>query len=140
MCIARRTVSGSRLRGPGVSASHGEAHILAHLHAEGESSIAQLHQALEHRRSTLTSILDRLAERKLITRAVDAKDRRSFRIRLTPSGAKAAAAIHRHLAAIEQAAMAGMTPAQMRTFHELITRLAVHAESQARPRRRGTVE
>src|SRR5262252_3107859 len=45
-----------------------EAHILTHLWAEGESTVGQLHGAFGHRRSTLTSILDRLADRGLISR------------------------------------------------------------------------
>src|SRR5579863_3472733 len=111
-------------RCPGVSLNQGEAHILAHLHAEGESTIAQLHQALEHRRSTLTSILDRLTARKLVTRAVDAKDRRSFRIALTPAGARAAARIHNHLESLEREALAGVPAAQLKAFTAIVTRLA----------------
>ena len=111
-------------RCPGVSVNQGEAHILAHLHAEGECTIAQLHAALQHKRSTLTSILDRLAARKLVTRAVDPNDRRSFRIRLTPAGARAAAKLHSHLAAIEQSALKGVTAAQLKTFTGLVNRLA----------------
>jgi DNA-binding MarR family transcriptional regulator len=111
-------------RCPGVSVSQGEAHILAHLHAEGESSIAQLHAALAHKRSTLTSILDRLADRKFVTRAVDPDDRRSFRIALTPSGTKAAARIYRHLEALEHQALQGITPAQRKAFTAVILKLA----------------
>jgi DNA-binding MarR family transcriptional regulator len=111
-------------RCPGVSVNQGEAHILAHLHGHGESSIAQLHEALAHKRSTLTSILDRLAERKLVTRAVDPSDRRSFRIRLTPSGAHAAAKIHHQLEAIEKEVLAGVSPAHLKVFTTLIVKLA----------------
>ena len=108
----------------GISVSQGEAHILAHLHAQGESSIAQLHEALAHKRSTLTSILDRLAERKLITRGVDSDDRRSFRVKLTPAGARAAAKIHAHLEALEREALTGVSPAQLRAFTEIVKKLA----------------
>ncbi len=111
-------------RCPGVSVTQGEAHILVHLHAQGESSIAQLHAALAHKRSTLTSILDRLVERKLVTRGVDPGDRRSFRIKLTQAGARAAAKIHTHLQALESQALKGVSPAQLRAFTALITRLA----------------
>jgi DNA-binding MarR family transcriptional regulator len=111
-------------RCPGVSVNQGEAHILAHLHGQGESSIADLHSALAHRRSTLTSILDRLAERKLVTRAVDTSDRRSFRIQLTPAGARTAAKIHDQLEAIEKEVLAGVSPADLEVFTTLITKLA----------------
>lgn len=112
----------ARIRG--ISASQGEAHILAHLHEKGEATIAGLHQALAHKRSTLTSILDRLAARKLITRGVDEGDRRSFRIKLTPAGARAAAKIHAHLEALESEALAGVPPAQVKAFTTIILKLA----------------
>lgn len=111
-------------RCPGVSVNQGEAHILAHLHGQGESSIAELHRALAHKRSTLTSILDRLAERKLITRAVDPSDRRSFRIQLTPEGAHAAARIHDQLEAIEKEVLTGVSSNELEVFTRLITKLA----------------
>ena len=56
--------------------SQGEAHILAHLATSGPTSIADLHRGLAHKRSTLTSILDRLADRGFITRQVAPTDRR----------------------------------------------------------------
>ena len=109
---------------PGVSLNQGEAHILAHLHQQGESSIAALHRALAHRRSTLTSILDRLTERKFVTRAVDPADRRSFRIKLTPAGARAASRVYQCLDAIERGALKGVTAEELRAFSKVIQRLA----------------
>src|SRR5438046_5917232 len=41
--------------------SQGEAHILAHLAISGATTMAHLHRSLAHNRSTLTSILARLA-------------------------------------------------------------------------------
>jgi hypothetical protein len=58
--------------------SQGEAHILALLATSGPSTIAELHRGLAHKRSTLTSILDRLAARGFVTRAVGSADRRTF--------------------------------------------------------------
>src|SRR5258707_4094028 len=63
--------------------TQGEGHILSHLAAAGDSTIAELHRALAHRRSTLTSILDRLAERQVITRESDPIDAPSFIVRLS---------------------------------------------------------
>ena len=45
--------------------SQGEAHILAHLAKAAPATINDLHRGLAHKRSTLTSILDRLTERGL---------------------------------------------------------------------------
>jgi DNA-binding MarR family transcriptional regulator len=83
-----------------------EAHILAHLAEHGARTVAELHTALAHRRSTLTSILDRLEGRGLATREVSPSDRRSFVITLTPEGATVAARVHALLQALEARALA----------------------------------
>src|SRR5260221_459753 len=44
--------------------SQGEAHILALLASSGPATIAELHRGLAHKRSTLTSILGRRADRE----------------------------------------------------------------------------
>src|SRR5258708_7338833 len=50
--------------------SQGEAHILAQLAASGPGTVADLHRGLAHKRSTLTSILDRLEARGFVIRSV----------------------------------------------------------------------
>src|SRR5438874_596922 len=62
-----------KLGEPGLT--QGEAHILAMLAHSGPAKVAELHRGLAHKRSTLTSILDRLAKRNLITREVGKTDR-----------------------------------------------------------------
>src|SRR4026207_332463 len=61
--------------------TQGEAHILALLAHSGPANVAHLHRGLAHKRSTLTSILDRLAKRGLITCIVDKTDRLAFLMR-----------------------------------------------------------
>src|SRR5678816_2098305 len=68
--------------------SQGEAHLLAHLAEAGPCSVAELHRAFAHKRSTLTSYLDRLEARGDVTRDVRPEDRRSFTVRLTRGGAR----------------------------------------------------
>ena len=97
--------------------TQGEGHILSHLAASGDASIAELHRALAHRRSTLTSILDRLAERRYISRESDPKDRRSFIVRLSPKGKTVAARVHRELERIEESALKDATG---REFHSVV--------------------
>jgi len=105
---------------PGVAVNQAEAHILAHLHTQGDCTIAQLHRAFAHKRSTLTSILDRLVERKLVTRDVAAEDRRSFRVRLTAAGARVAAKVHQYLETLERSVLAEISAAQLRAFTRVI--------------------
>jgi DNA-binding MarR family transcriptional regulator len=110
--------------------SQGEAHILALLATSAPATIAQLHRALAHKRSTLTSILDRLAERGLITREVGAEDRRTFVITLTPKGAQIAKRVHRHLGDLEEAVGRRVTADDVKSFLKVVA--AVEDEAHRR--------
>ena len=66
--------------------SQGESHILAQLAGSAPATIGDLHRGLAHKRSTLTSILDRLVERGLVTREFGSGDRRTFVITPTAKG------------------------------------------------------
>jgi DNA-binding MarR family transcriptional regulator len=107
-------------RAPGVAVSQAEAHILAHLAGAVDCTISELHQAFAHKRSTLTSILDRLAERGFVVRESDARDRRTFRVRLTPNGAKAAKKVSAWLERLERAVLARLTAAELRAFTKVV--------------------
>src|SRR5438132_8753413 len=82
--------------------TQGEAHILALLAESSPATVADLHRGLAHKRSTLTSILDRLAGRQLITRRIGESDRRTFVVDLTTKGRKLARRVERHLADLER--------------------------------------
>jgi DNA-binding MarR family transcriptional regulator len=112
--------------------TQGEGHILSHLAASGDATIADLHRALAHRRSTLTSILDRLAERGWITRETDPKDRRSFIIRLSKNGRSAAAKIYRELERIEGQALGEVSKQDLRTVAAVLQSLENAADQAAR--------
>lgn len=105
---------------PHLGVTQGEAHILAHLAAAGPSSVAHLHRAFAHKRSTLTSILDRLERRGLVRRVINPLDRRSFLIRLTPQGGKLARRVHRRLASLEAAILKAAGERQLRGFDRVV--------------------
>jgi len=104
--------------------SQAEAHILAHLVAFGASTVGELHTALAHRRSTLTSILDRLFERGLITRETSSVDRRSFVIALTPKGRKAGRGVYDSLRRLERDALGGFTRRDIEAVTNVLSALA----------------
>jgi DNA-binding MarR family transcriptional regulator len=83
--------------------AQGEAHILAHLAQSGPATIGALHEALAHKRSTLTSILDRLVERGFVIRETGTQDRRTFVVSLTRKGRRVAMETLRHLLHLEMA-------------------------------------
>jgi len=123
--------------------SQGEAHILAQLAASSAATIADLHRGLAHKRSTLTSILDRLVDRGLITREVGADDRRTFVITPTAKGRRVARQVHDHLTALERAIARRVTGEDLRRFKKVIAaveeeaRRATHAARMRRETGRG---
>jgi DNA-binding MarR family transcriptional regulator len=74
-----------------------EALILAHLAEHGTSTINTLHRVFLHRRSTLTSVIDRLEAKGLVGRRPADDDRRSFAVELTRAGRTQARSILRAL-------------------------------------------
>ena len=108
--------------------SQGEAHILALLASSGPSTIADLHRGLAHKRSTLTSILDRLVERGLIARTVGEQDRRTFVITPTAKGRGVATRVHRHLVDLEEAVSRRVTNGDVKAFLKVV--LAVEEEAR----------
>ena len=110
--------------------TQGEAHILALLAHSGPVNVAHLHRDLAHKRSTLTSILDRLAKRGLITRVVGETDRRTFVVRPTVNGRRLAHRIRRHLSALERAVIRRVTAADIKGFERVITTLEQEAHQR----------
>jgi len=113
--------------------SQGEAHILALLATSGPSTIAELHKGLAHKRSTLTSILDRLADRGFVTRDVGESDRRTFVVSTTANGRKVARHVYRHLAELERGVGARVSNDDVRGF----LKVAAAIEEEAHTRTRG---
>lgn len=103
--------------------TQGEAHILAMLAQSGRATVAELHRGLAHKRSTLTSILDRLVNRRLITREVGRLDRRTFLVRTTAAGRTLARRISQHLAALERAVSVRVSSADLSGFDKVVAAL-----------------
>ncbi len=108
--------------------SQGEAHILARLARSSPATVGELHTDLAHKRSTLTSILDRLVERGLVTRQAGVADRRTFVIDTTAKGQRVAADVRRHLAALEAAVSRQVTAAEINAFLKVLA--AVEEEAR----------
>jgi DNA-binding MarR family transcriptional regulator len=77
--------------------------------AAGPATPSQLGAAVGIRPTTLTSVLDRLERRGLLSRAVRAGDRRSVLLTLTPDGEVAAAAVREALATLEDQLLGGLS-------------------------------
>ncbi|HEV3152224.1 MAG TPA: MarR family transcriptional regulator [Candidatus Baltobacteraceae bacterium] len=70
----------------GPEVSQPEALVLILLLGAGPATINDVHRAFLHRRSTLTSVLDRLEKKRYVVREASASDRRSIRLSLTKTG------------------------------------------------------
>jgi len=112
-------------------ANQAEAHVLAHLHAVREATIAALHAEFGHRRSTLTSILERLEARGLVTRETDTHDRRSVNVRLTRSGSALAAKIYDVLSEHETRALSRFSAKELALFARMLAALSSSGEGES---------
>ena len=117
-------------RAPELGVNQAEAHVLSHLADRGEATVADIHQAFGHKRSTLTSILDRLESRELITREVSTEDRRSFVVALTRQGRSLAAKVSAHLEALETDVQRHVGKADAEAFERVARAIAEMVERE----------
>ncbi|MFG1346978.1 MarR family transcriptional regulator [Xanthobacter autotrophicus DSM 431] len=106
---------------------------LVHLHAAGGA----LHQKDLAARvgldgSSLVRLVDILERQGLVTRLVDAHDRRARQVELTPAGLSAVKVIRRRIVAIERRLLEGIGDAEMETALAVFARIddriaALHA-------------
>jgi MarR family transcriptional regulator, organic hydroperoxide resistance regulator len=100
-----------------------EINALANLAEGGTLNVRQLSERTGTRASTLTGVLDRLADRGYLTRELDPSDRRSFRLPLTEAGQAVAGRVLAAVADLEREAMAGLSATQIAGFHAVLTAL-----------------
>jgi len=112
--------------------SQAEAHVLSHLSEGGPCSIADVHHSFGHRRSTLTSILNRLEDQGLIAREVHPEDRRSYLLRLTRDGKPVASNARRTLERLEAAALSCLSEQQVASFVAVVEAIQAAAEEEER--------
>lgn len=109
--------------------SQAEAHALSHLAAAGGAcTLLDLHRSFGHKRSTLTSVLDRLETRGLLRRDTNPDDRRSVLLRLTAAGRRPADEMFAALAALERRVRAGLKKRDLDGFLAVLEALAAAAD------------
>lgn len=106
-----------------------EAHILGRLGRAGSTSTNNLHRLFGHKRSTLTSVLDRLERRGYTRREIHPDDRRSFLITLTDDGARAAAVVTSAVERLEREIASGTSERDRKGFAAVMDALAAAAGS-----------
>lgn len=83
-------------------------------------------------RSTLTDLVQRLERNGLVARKGSESDARSFMLELTAEGADTLARVRPHARAADAAILDALSPAKRRPFHNMLVRLAEHADKLAR--------
>jgi DNA-binding MarR family transcriptional regulator len=102
----------------------GEGHLLSYLRRYGPCPIGELHRVFGYKRSTLTSMLDRLDARALTVRSVNPNDRRSVEVALTRKGRRAAERIQRLLEAFEGAVRRRIRAGDLDGFGKIMEAIA----------------
>jgi DNA-binding MarR family transcriptional regulator len=115
--------------------AQGESHILALLATSSPMTVGELHQGLAHKRSTLTSILNRLVARGLVTREVGESDRRTFVVTLTAKGRRVAREVFQQLADLERAVGAHISEADLLGFSKVVAAIETEAHARATKKR-----
>jgi MarR family transcriptional regulator, organic hydroperoxide resistance regulator len=105
-----------------------EINVLAQLQPGAARPVGELVTATGQRPSTLTGVLDRLERKRLVRRRVNAADRRSFTIELTPTGEVAAARVREAFAALDARVQADLPSAAADGFHRVLDTLERHTK------------
>ena len=111
--------------------TQGEGHILSLLAQSQPQTVGELHEGLAHKRSTLTSILDRLAERGLVTREPSPSDRRTFLVGLTAEGKRVARGTLGALTDLERKALDHVAERDVAGFLKVVAALESAADKAA---------
>jgi DNA-binding MarR family transcriptional regulator len=101
---------------PELRLTQAEAHVLAYLAEHASCSINDLHHSFGHKRSTLTSLLDRLESRGWIRRTAHPTSRRLVQVELTDSGVPVARRVSAGVRALEERLLARVGREDAATF------------------------
>lgn len=121
---------GRQLKAFGLDSSQG--HTLSYLRGYSPCTVGELVHVFGHVPSTMTSILDRLAERDLIERRTNPDDRRSFQVELTSAGHEVADQIHALLETLEGQITAAVSEADVAGFRAVMSAIGNVTDVQLR--------
>jgi DNA-binding MarR family transcriptional regulator len=112
-----------------------EAHLLTYLLAYAPCPMSELARVFGLKRSTLTSMLDRLEGRSILVRSVNPDDRRSFMVELSRGGKKLAREVSGMVTELERQIDRRVTPGDRRGFDAVMAAIAAVTEVEVRPQR-----
>ena len=101
-----------------------EGHVLSFLRSYAPCAVGELHRVFGLKRSTLTSVLDRLERRSLVRRTTDPEDRRSVQVAITARGRRVGDEIQGSLDALERAIESHVRTRDVAAFHRVLDAIA----------------
>ena len=131
---AMRREFDAELRSQGVTISDWA--VLAGLSGGEATTPSELARLAGIDRAVVTRSLDRLTEEKRFTqRQLDADDRRSFRIRLTPAGRRVSAKLLAANKRINDRFLAGLSREEVSQFRRTLRHMLENAKTEPMPKR-----
>lgn len=109
-----------------------EGHLLSFLRSYSPVPISELVRVFGFRKSTLTSLLDRLEGRGFVAREPNPNDRRSMLIRLTKEGRSAANAVQKPVDELERRVREAISDEDLRGFQRVLAAIAEVTNVQVR--------
>jgi DNA-binding MarR family transcriptional regulator len=105
-----------------------EGHTLSYLRSYSPAPVSELHRALGIKRSTLTSVLDRLESRGWLGRQPSRRDRRVILVGLTDAGRVEADRVQETVERLEADIGARLGPGDLEGFRTVISTIAAVTE------------
>ena len=105
-----------------------EGHLLSYLRSYSPAPVSELHRVFGIKRSTLTSIFDRLDARGWVTRGPSRRDRRVVLVDLTDPGRIRADAVQEFVERLEYAINDSITPGELQGFIAVMSAISAVTE------------
>jgi len=107
--------------------------ILARLERQPGLTQNELAAIVEVEPITIARLVDRLEARELVVRKADPRDRRVWRLHLTPAAAPILREIAKYRAEIHELITAGMSPALQKAITDGLLQMKANLAAEARP-------
>ncbi len=117
----------------GVRAS--EAHLLGYLGAYGPCPVGEVARVFGWKKSTLTSVLDRLEERGIVERTLNPNDRRSLLVELSAIGRELAERVYEPVGELERLIAERIGDADLAGFRNVMAAIDAVTAVEVRPER-----
>ena len=107
--------------------------MLKLLQTVGDLSFSELSKKMSSTNSTITGIIDRMVEAKLVAREQSSEDRRVWRVRLLPEGKALARKVEVAPWELLRSAILALPPAEMEQLIVTLLKVADRVELEVKP-------